>query len=115
MSTTPEALTQFDYLLNAMTHAALEDRPAEHDYKGKRHALYAHVRRLEAAEAERDQLREVIEDKNAALDLMRQGADQLRAEVETLRADAAAFPKLRAFVQGYSMELWEAFERARSA
>lgn len=38
--------------------------------------------------AERDQLREVIADKNAAIDLMRQAADQLRAEVEALRADA---------------------------
>ena len=39
---------------------------------------------------------------------------RLRAEVEAKRADAAAFLKLRAFVQGYSMELWEAFERARA-
>lgn len=54
------------------------------------------------AEAERDNLRHELEQ------LKR---DQLRAEVEALRADRVTFQRLRAFVQGYSMELWEAFER----
>lgn len=50
--------------------------------------IAAKLRRLAAVEAERDQLREAVADKNAALDLMRQGAGQLRAEVEALRADS---------------------------
>lgn len=52
--TTPEApaasgdeRTQFDYLLNAMEHAAREAHPAKAGYAGKRKALFAYVRDLE--------------------------------------------------------------------
>ena len=47
-----ETLTQFDYLLNAMTEAGRHDKPAEHGYGAKRRALYAHVRELERLAAQ---------------------------------------------------------------
>jgi hypothetical protein len=42
-----EKRTQFDYLLNAMEHAAREAHPAKAGYAGKRKALFAYVRELE--------------------------------------------------------------------
>lgn len=42
-----EKNTQFNYLLNAMEHAAREAHPAKAGYAGKRKALMAHVRELE--------------------------------------------------------------------
>jgi hypothetical protein len=44
---TAEPRTQFDYLLNAMTHAAQEAHPAKAGYAGKRKALFDYVRELE--------------------------------------------------------------------
>lgn len=43
--------TQFDYLLNAMERAAQEAHPAKAGYAGKRKALFAYVRDLEARAA----------------------------------------------------------------
>jgi hypothetical protein len=43
-----ERLTQFDYLLNAMERAGHQKNPSKAGYAGKRAALYAHVRDLEA-------------------------------------------------------------------
>jgi hypothetical protein len=43
--------TQFDYLLNAFEQASQSDSPADHDYAGKRRALFAYVRDLEARAA----------------------------------------------------------------
>ena len=40
--------TQFDYLLNAFEDASQSGSPAELDYRGKRQALFAYVRDLEA-------------------------------------------------------------------
>lgn len=40
--------TQFDYLLNAVLHAAQAEKPAEHGFGDKRVALFAYVRELEA-------------------------------------------------------------------
>lgn len=89
----------------------------------------AELRRLAAIEAERDKekaarqdaqrqlyeerarLYEMVSAERVKTSQALSERDQLRAEVEALRSDAAAFPKLRAFVQGYSMELWKAFER----
>lgn len=50
MSTTQaqEQRTQFDYLLNALEHAAQSDKPAAEGYGAKRAALFAYVRDLEA-------------------------------------------------------------------
>lgn len=42
-----EKNTQFNYLLNAMEHAAHEKNPTKAGYAGKRTALLAHVRELE--------------------------------------------------------------------
>lgn len=42
-----EKLTQFDYLLNAMHHAGMEENPALAGYGDKRRALFEHVRALE--------------------------------------------------------------------
>lgn len=55
-----DELTKFDYLLNAVDHAAAQKNPADHDYRGKREALFAHVRELErlAHHAERAAARE---------------------------------------------------------
>ena len=39
--------TQFNYLLNAMEHAAQSKSPAQEGYGSKRRALLAHVRELE--------------------------------------------------------------------
>lgn len=44
---TDEKRTQFDYLLNAVLHAAQADKPAEHGYRDKTIALFAYVRDLE--------------------------------------------------------------------
>lgn len=41
--------TEFDYLLNSFEQASQADKPAEHGYGDKRRALYAYVRKLEAA------------------------------------------------------------------
>jgi hypothetical protein len=45
-----EQRTQFDYLLNAFERASQADKPAEHNYAGKRKALFAYVRDLEATD-----------------------------------------------------------------
>lgn len=33
----------FEYLLNQMEHAAQQEKPADHDYAGKRRAVFAYV------------------------------------------------------------------------
>ena len=42
-----DKFTQFDYLLNAFEEASQSPKPHLMGYKGKRDALYAHVRDLE--------------------------------------------------------------------
>lgn len=49
-----EKNTQFNYLLNAVEHAASEAHPAKAGYAGKRKALMAHVRELERKAAAYD-------------------------------------------------------------
>ena len=51
---TEEQRTQFDYLLNAMEHAAHEAHPARAGYAGKRKALFSYVRELERKAALHD-------------------------------------------------------------
>lgn len=79
-----EKNTQFNYLLNAMEHAASEAHPAKAGYAGKRKALMAHVRELERKAALCDALVAAKQCRDAAIKRMEANDD---GEFE--RADAA--------------------------
>ena len=65
----PEALTQFDYLLNVFEQASQADKPAEHCYGLKRRELYAYVRELEGMrKLAADRLEQMEVDRKQALE-----------------------------------------------
>lgn len=71
MMSASETRDPIEYLLNAMEHAAQQDRPAEHDYRGKRLAVLAAIRELRGDLArvtqERDEARRDAEQRLAIL------------------------------------------------
>jgi len=72
-------VSKFIYLLNAMENAASSDNPAEHNYKGKREAVLAYVRDLEAkaADVARDAERyRHIRNPNSNFQLLNHGIDE---------------------------------------
>ena len=52
-----EAMTHFDYLLNAFEQASQADNPAKEGYAEKRRALLAYVRELESCKQDAERYR----------------------------------------------------------
>lgn len=82
-----EKRTQFDYLLNAVLHAAQADKPAEHGYRDKTLALFAYVRQLEAVAQQRGEIRELREAASVLAEFAKTAPGRLPQRVQ----DAIAF------------------------
>lgn len=75
--------TRFEYLLNAMEHAALAPNPAEQQFGEKRQAVLDHVARLERGARRLRLLSAELTDLEHDAEAVGRGIRQLRTAIES--------------------------------